>query len=161
MILPNAVQAIQALQAAMQKGGVPSMTLGIVHLHLGASQINGCSPCVDPGTRYAKKAGEFDGVIFAAAARRDATYFTDAESAALALTEAVTRLSDRADPVPSEVWDEAARHYDEPTCGLDPVNYHDQRLQPPQLLDYAGGGLVDAVKVKRHGRGASDKNEKF
>jgi AhpD family alkylhydroperoxidase len=114
MILPNAVQAIQALQAAMQKGGVPSMTLGIVHLHLGVSQINGCSPCVDPGTRYAKKAGEFDGVIFAAAARRDATYFTAAESAALALTEAVTRLSDRADPVPGEVWDEAARHYDEP-----------------------------------------------
>ena len=47
------------------------------------------------------------------AAWREAPYFTDAERAALALTEAVTRLSDRADPVPDEVWDEAARHYDE------------------------------------------------
>jgi alkylhydroperoxidase family enzyme len=40
--------------------------------------------------------------------------FTDAECAALALTEAVTRLSDRADPVPDDVWNEAARHHDEP-----------------------------------------------
>lgn len=47
------------------------------------------------------------------AAWRDAPYFTSAERAALALTEAVTRLSDRADPVPDEVWQEAARHYDE------------------------------------------------
>ena len=43
----------------------------------------------------------------------DAPYFTDAERAALALTEAVTRLSDRADPVPDEIWREAARHYSE------------------------------------------------
>jgi alkylhydroperoxidase family enzyme len=52
------------------------------------------------------------GIHAAAAAPRDAPYFT-AERAALALTEAVTRLSDRADPVPDEIWDEAARHYDE------------------------------------------------
>jgi alkylhydroperoxidase family enzyme len=48
------------------------------------------------------------------AAWRDTPYFTDAERAALSLTEAVTRLADRADPVPDEVWDEAARYYDEP-----------------------------------------------
>jgi alkylhydroperoxidase family enzyme len=48
------------------------------------------------------------------AAWRDAPYFTDAERAALALTEAVTRLSDWADPVPDAIWEEAARHYDEP-----------------------------------------------
>ena len=47
------------------------------------------------------------------AAWRDAPYFTDAERAALALAEAVTRLSDRADPVPDEIWDEAAKHFDE------------------------------------------------
>jgi len=111
MILPDAMQAIQALQAATENGGVPATTLGLVHLR--ASQINGCSACVDSGTRYAKKAGESDERLFAVAAWRDAPYFTDAERAALALTEAVTRLSDRADPVPDEVWDEAARHYDE------------------------------------------------
>jgi len=46
--------------------------------------------------------------------RRETPYFTDAERAALALTEAATRLADRPDPVPDEVWAEAARHYDEP-----------------------------------------------
>ncbi|MGH3924655.1 MAG: hypothetical protein ACRDTT_17645 [Pseudonocardiaceae bacterium] len=50
----------------------------------------------------------------ASSAWRDAHYFTDAERAALALAEAVTRLSDRADPVPDGIWDEATRHYDEP-----------------------------------------------
>jgi alkylhydroperoxidase family enzyme len=59
-------------------------------------------------------AGETDERLFVLAAWRDAPYFTDAERAALALTEAVTRLSDRADPVPDEIWEEAARHYDEP-----------------------------------------------
>jgi AhpD family alkylhydroperoxidase len=112
MILPDVMQAIQALQSATEKGGVPSTTLGLVHLR--ASQINGCSSCVDSGSRYAKKAGETDERLFAVAAWRDAPYFTDAERAALALTEAVTRLSDRVDPVPDEIWDEAARHYDEP-----------------------------------------------
>jgi AhpD family alkylhydroperoxidase len=112
MILPDAMQALQALQSATEKGGVPSTTLGLVHLR--ASQINGCSSCVDGGSRCAKKAGETDERLFAVAAWRDAPYFTDAERAALALTEAVTRLSDRVDPVPDEIWDEAARHYDEP-----------------------------------------------
>ena len=46
-------------------------------------------------------------------ARREALYFTDVERAALALAEAVTRLNDRPDPVPDEIWDEATRHYDE------------------------------------------------
>jgi AhpD family alkylhydroperoxidase len=112
MILPDAMPALQALHSATQKGGVPSTTLGLVHLR--ASQINGCSACVDFGTRGARRAGKTDERLFAVAAWRDAPYFTDAERAALALTEAVTRLSDRADPVPDEIWDEAARHYDEP-----------------------------------------------
>ncbi len=60
------------------------------------------------------RAGESDERLSAVAAWRDAPYFTDAERAALALTEAATRLSDRSDPVPDEVWGEAARHYDEP-----------------------------------------------
>jgi AhpD family alkylhydroperoxidase len=110
-IIPNAMQAIQALMSATSKGGVPEKTLGLVHLR--ASQINGCSLCVDGGVRHARKAGESDERLFAVAAWREAPYFTDAERAALALTEAVTRLSDRSDPVPDAIWDEAARHYDE------------------------------------------------
>jgi alkylhydroperoxidase family enzyme len=60
-----------------------------------------------------KRAGEPDERIFAIGAWRDTSYYSDAERAALALAEAVTRLSDRSDPVPDDIWNEAARHYDE------------------------------------------------
>ena len=112
MIVPDAMQALLALGVSAEKGGVPSRTLGLVQLR--ASQINGCSLCVDMHPRHLKKAGETDERLFALAAWRDAPYFTDAERAALELTEAVTRLSDRADPVPDEIWEEATRYYDEP-----------------------------------------------
>jgi AhpD family alkylhydroperoxidase len=112
MIVPGAMQALVALGASAKQGGVPSQTLDLVHLR--ASQINGCSVCVDMHSRDLKKVGETDERVFAVAAWREAPYFTDAERAALALAEAVTRLSDRPDPVPDEIWDEAARHYDEP-----------------------------------------------
>jgi AhpD family alkylhydroperoxidase len=111
MMIPGAMQAIQALSEATQKGGVSPLTLGLVHLR--ASQINGCSSCVQSGAAHARKAGESEDRLATVAAWRDAPYFTDAERAALALTEAVTRLADRPDPVPDEIWDEAARHYDE------------------------------------------------
>lgn len=111
MIIPEAMQALMALQAATAKGGVPSPTLELVHLRV--SQINGCSLCVDGGVRHARKMGEKDERLFAVAAWREAPYFTDAERAALALAESVTRLSDRSDPVPDDIWNEALRHYDE------------------------------------------------
>src|ERR671910_2298799 len=110
-VLPDAMEALQALAKAARKGGLPQETLELVHLR--ASQINGCSVCVDMHARGLKKAGETDERVFAVAAWREAPYFTDAERAALALTEAVTRLSDRPDPVPDAIWEEASRHYDE------------------------------------------------
>jgi AhpD family alkylhydroperoxidase len=112
MVVPGAMQALVTLGSSTNHVGVPQRTVDLVHLR--ASQINGCSVCVDLHARDAKLAGETDERLFAVAAWRDAPYFTDAERAALALTEAATRLSDREDPVPDEVWDEAARHYDEP-----------------------------------------------
>jgi AhpD family alkylhydroperoxidase len=112
MLIPDVMPPIYALIGAVKKSGVPARTLELVHLR--ASQINGCSFCVDMGAREMKKAGETDERLFAVAAWREAPYFTDAERAALALAEAATRLSDRADPVPDDVWEEAARHYDEP-----------------------------------------------
>src|SRR5712671_6514315 len=111
MVLPDAMQALLALGASTKQAGVPPRTLDLVYLR--ASQINGCSVCVEMHSRDLKKAGELDQRLFAVAAWRDAPYFTDAERAALALTEAVTRLSDRPDPVPDSIWDEAARYYDE------------------------------------------------
>ena len=111
MILPEAHQGIQSLMAAAFKGGVPRKTLELVHLRV--SLINGCSVCVDSGARTAKKTGESDERLFAVGAWRHAPYFTDAERAALALAEAVTRIADRSDPVPDAIWNEAAAHYDE------------------------------------------------
>src|SRR6266508_4647333 len=110
MIVPDALQALLALGKSVEKGGAPLRTLELIRLR--ASQINGCSLCVDMHARDLKKAGEMDERIFAVAAWREAPCFTDAERAALALTEAATRLSDRADPVPDEIWAEAARHDD-------------------------------------------------
>jgi AhpD family alkylhydroperoxidase len=112
MILPDAMRALHALDKATEVDGLPDVTRKLVHLR--ASQINGCSVCVDMHSRELKDAGESDARLFAVAAWRDAPYFSDAERAALALTEAVTRLCDRPDPVPDEIWDEVSRHYDEP-----------------------------------------------
>jgi len=112
MILPEAMGALRALDSAAKNEAVPDVTRKLIHLR--ASQINGCSVCVDLHARELRQAGEPDARLFAVAAWRDAPYFTDAERAALSLTEAVTRLCDRPDPVPDEIWDEVARHYDEP-----------------------------------------------
>ena len=110
MIFPDAVQHLQAVAKSVEKSSVPPKTLALVHLR--ASQINGCSVCVDLGLRF-NKAGDSNERLFSVAAWREAPWFSDAERAALALTEAATRLSDRSDPVPDEIWNEAARHYNE------------------------------------------------
>ncbi len=90
---------------------MPEATQEMVKLRAG--QINGCSACVDIHSRMLKALGEPDERIFMVGAWRESSYYTDAERAALALAEAVTRLADRPDPVPDEVWAEAARHYDD------------------------------------------------
>ena len=95
----------------LTKQGLPEKLLELVHLR--ASQINGCSVCVDMHPKIARKLGETDERLFAVSAWREAPYFTDSERAALALTEAVTRVADREDPVPDAIWDEAAKHFDE------------------------------------------------
>jgi AhpD family alkylhydroperoxidase len=111
MIFPEAMQTLQAFSRCVESAGVPARTIGLVQLR--ASQINGCSVCVDMHPRILRKMGESDQRLFAVAAWRDAPYFTEPERAALVLTEAVTRLSGREDPVPDKIWEEAARHYDE------------------------------------------------
>jgi AhpD family alkylhydroperoxidase len=110
-VLPQALQALHALNKATQNDDLPHVTRELVHLR--ASQINGCSVCTQMHARALKEAGESDDRIFTTAAWRDTPYFTGAERAALALTEELTRIADRGDPVSDEVWDEAARHYDE------------------------------------------------
>jgi AhpD family alkylhydroperoxidase len=110
-VVPGAMDALQAVGKAVGNGSVAERTIELVCLR--ASQINGCAVCLDGHSRAAKEAGETDERLFTLAAWRESSYFTDAERAALALTEAVTRVSDRPDPVSDEIYDEAARHYDE------------------------------------------------
>jgi AhpD family alkylhydroperoxidase len=69
MVVPGAMKAIQALHAAASNGVVPAATLELVHLR--ASQINGCSACVDAAARQAKKSGEIDERLFAVSAWRE------------------------------------------------------------------------------------------
>ncbi|HEX6893996.1 MAG TPA: carboxymuconolactone decarboxylase family protein [Bryobacteraceae bacterium] len=111
MAVPQAMQALQLLGNASENTRISPQLREMVHLR--ASQINGCSVCVDMHAKILKRRGESDERIFAVAAWRDAPYFTDAERAALALTEAVTRLSDRPDPVPDHLWAEVAAHFDQ------------------------------------------------
>jgi AhpD family alkylhydroperoxidase len=111
-VFPEALPAIYALVGSMKKARMPAKTLELVYMR--ASQINACGFCIDIHGREMRKLGESDARMCGVAAWRDAPYFTHAERAALALTEAMTRLSDQADAVPDEVWNEAARHYDEP-----------------------------------------------
>ncbi|MCO1597904.1 carboxymuconolactone decarboxylase family protein, partial [Micromonospora sp. RHAY321] len=114
-LLPDTVKAINLLYKAAHSAGVPGSTLELVHLRV--SQINGCGACVDSGARGARKAGETEERLFAVAAWRETPYFTEAERAALALAEAATRLADRADAVPDDIWEEAARHFGEKELG--------------------------------------------
>ena len=111
VVVPAAMKGLYAFSVSADTTGVPATTIAMVHLR--ASQINGCGVCVEMHANDMRKAGETDERIFAVAAWRDAPYFTDAERAALALTEAVTRIADRPESVSDEVWADAAKHYDE------------------------------------------------
>jgi AhpD family alkylhydroperoxidase len=109
---PGAMEALQALSKSAQHPDVSDGLRALVELR--ASQINGCSFCVDMHARDAKKAGESDERIWAVGAWRESPEFTDAERSALALTEAMTRVADRPDPVSDEVFADAASHFEEP-----------------------------------------------
>ena len=112
---PDITTGVQHLFKAIYAGGVSRQTLELVHLR--ASQINGCSACVDAGTTSATMAGVSPEKLLTLAAWYENPLFDDAERAALALTEAATRLADRPDAVTDEIWADAAKHFTEPELG--------------------------------------------
>src|SRR5215208_689873 len=90
---------------------LPDATQELVKIR--ASQINGCGFCTDMHTKDAAHAGETSTRLNLVAAWREAKVFTDAERAALELTEQGTRIADAAGGVTDEAWANAAKHYDE------------------------------------------------
>jgi len=115
MVVPGAFKGLTAISQAVAATGLPPVTIELANLR--ASQINGCGVCVHMHAADLRKAGQSDERIDTVAGWRDAPFFTDAERAALALAEAVTRIADRGEAVPDDVYDEAARHYDEVQLG--------------------------------------------
>jgi AhpD family alkylhydroperoxidase len=108
---PDVITAIQLLNKSIHAGGVDPLLLELVHLR--ASQINGCSPCVYGGVESARKQGETEERLHNVVTWRETPFFTEPERAALALTEAATRIQDGAPGVTDEIWEAAAAHFDE------------------------------------------------
>jgi AhpD family alkylhydroperoxidase len=106
---PELYAGIAQLNKVIHAAGVDKRLLSLVHLR--ASQINGCSPCVFASIASARKAGESDDRLHSVVAWRETPFFTDEERAALALAEAATRIQDGAEGVTDEIWDAAAEHF--------------------------------------------------
>src|SRR5260370_24552190 len=102
---------INSAGAVVSSSTLPAVTQELVKIR--ASQINGCAACTDMHTKDAEHAGETSVRLNLVAVWREATVFTDAERAALELTEQGTRIADAAGGVTDEAWANAAKHYDE------------------------------------------------
>lgn len=109
-VLPDAMKALLAVNAALE-GKLDARTAKLVHLR--ASQINGCSVCVDMHSKELQQAGVPLDHIFAVGAWRETPFFSESERAALELTEALTRMADKGDAVPDALWQAVVRNFDE------------------------------------------------
>jgi AhpD family alkylhydroperoxidase len=105
--------ALPALLGVSKVAGRAGLGFSPELLNLRASQINGCAVCVDMHAKALREAGEPEARVFAVCAWRETPYFTEPERAALALTEALTRIADQGEPVPDAVYDAVAEHFDE------------------------------------------------
>jgi AhpD family alkylhydroperoxidase len=108
-LTPRTSKSMNALDAASRHTQLEKPLQELVRLR--ASQLNGCAYCVDMHSHDAREGGETDQRLYAVAVWRETPFFTARERAALALTEAGTRLTDG--PVPDEIFDEAAKHFTE------------------------------------------------
>jgi len=110
-LLGKFAKHINSAGAALTGSTLPAVTQELVKIR--ASQINGCAGCTDMHTKDAAHAGETQVRLNLVAVWRDATVFTEAERAALELTEQGTRIADAAGGVTDEAWANAVKHYDE------------------------------------------------
>ncbi len=150
-IIPEAMAPLQALgQLLGQLEGAPGRALSLAMLR--TSQLNGCALCLAGTCMLLKGSGETEERLFAVSAWRESTRFTAPERAALALAEAMTRLSDRSDPVPDEIWNEVASHFNERglallVLGIATTNlYNRVNVTTRQVAADWGGDDPDAAK---------------
>jgi AhpD family alkylhydroperoxidase len=112
--VPEIYKAMANLSAEVEKAaanaGLDQKLLELVKTR--ASQINGCAFCLDMHTHDALALGESPRRLFVLDAWRETDFFTEQERAALALTEAMTRMSEHGD-VPDDVYAEATRVFSE------------------------------------------------
>jgi AhpD family alkylhydroperoxidase len=107
--VPDLYKAMLRFDAATQRAGIEPRLHDLIRLR--ASQLNGCVYCIDMHTKDARDAGESERRLYALTAWRESDLFSARERAALALTEAVTLLSES--HVPDDVWEEARAEFDE------------------------------------------------
>jgi AhpD family alkylhydroperoxidase len=107
-VAPDGFAAMLGLERYVRGSGLPHGLLELVKVR--ASQINGCAYCLDMHTKDARAAGETEQRLYAVAAWHEAPFFTERERAALAWTEAVTRVGESR--VPDELYEEVRRHFD-------------------------------------------------
>ncbi|MGH3416754.1 MAG: carboxymuconolactone decarboxylase family protein [Actinocrinis sp.] len=108
---PDVLTAVGLLNKAIHASGVDPIVIELVHLR--ASQINGCAPCVYAGIAAARKRGETEERLHNVVAWRETPFYSEAERAALAMAEAATRIQDGAAGVTDEIWQAAAAHFDD------------------------------------------------
>lgn len=106
---PDAVKAMRTLSGFSKEAGLEKSLIELINIR--ASQLNGCAFCLNMHVRDARAAGEKDERLALVAAWRDAPVFSDRERAALAWTEALTRLSPEG--APDELYDQARKHFSE------------------------------------------------
>ena len=140
---------IYNVAVVIEQSPLPKATQELVSLR--ASQINGCGWCVDIHTKEAAAAGETPLRINLVAAWRESTVFTEAERAALALTEEGTRLADAHHGVSDETWAQVRKHYDDDQIAALVVRGRpDQRDQPARRDRAPEGGFLPARHVRQH-----------
>jgi len=110
-VMTRFVKHLVSANKAVTESALPTATQELVKLR--ASQINGCAVCTDMHTKDAAHAGETQLRLNLVAVWREATVFTEAERAALELTEQGTRIADAAPGVTDDAWANAAKHYDD------------------------------------------------
>jgi AhpD family alkylhydroperoxidase len=108
-VQPESLQTLLKLEGYVKKSGLDHKLVELIKLR--ASQINGCAYCLDMHSKDARAMGETEQRIYLLNAWREAPFYTPSERAALALTEAVTKISEAG--VSEELYDQVRRHFDE------------------------------------------------